>query len=57
MLNKPTAYMVADANAQISVLRKNISDYPQCYLLETATKAIAKTLEASRRQCSIKKKR
>ena len=44
--NKPIAYMAADVKTQTSVLRKNISDYPQCSLLETATKATAKTLAA-----------
>ena len=39
--------MAADVKTQTSVLRKNISDYPQCSLLETATNAIAKTLSAS----------
>jgi hypothetical protein len=38
--------MAADVKTQASVPRKNISDYPQCSLLETATIAIAKTLGA-----------
>ena len=36
--------MAADVKTQASVLRKNISDCPQCLELETATKAIAKPL-------------
>ena len=47
--NKPLAFMAAaDVNAQAPVFRKNISDYPQCSLLETATIAIGKTLGAIR---------
>ena len=41
--NKPIAYMAADVIIQASVLRINISYYPQSSLLETATNAIAKT--------------
>ena len=44
MLNKPIAYMAADVITQTYVLRKSISDYPQCNLHDTATIAIAKTL-------------
>ena len=44
--NKPIAYMAADVKTQASVLRKNISDYPQCLEIETATNASAKTLVA-----------
>ena len=44
--NKPIAYMAADVITQAYVLRKSISDYPQCNLHETATNAIAKTLPA-----------
>ena len=44
--NKPIAYMAADVNTQASVLRRNISYYPQCSLLETATNASAKPLPA-----------
>gem|GEM_PF-4293614 len=44
--NKPIAYMAADVIIQASVLRINISYYPQSSLLETATNAIAKTLGA-----------
>jgi hypothetical protein len=36
--------MEVDVKSQVHVLRKNSSDYPQCYELETATNAIAKTL-------------
>jgi len=36
--------MAVDVKTQASVLRKTISDYPQCSELETATIAIAKTL-------------
>ena len=42
--NKPLAFMTADVKTQASVLRKNISDYPQCLEIETATNASAKTL-------------
>ena len=42
--NKTLAYMAAEVNTQAYVLRKSISDYPQCSLHETATNAIAKTL-------------
>ena len=45
--NKPLAIMAADVNSQTSVLRKNISDYPQISELETATIASAKPLGAS----------
>jgi len=54
--NKPLAFMTADVKTQASVLRKNISDYPQCLEIETATNASAKTLEASGRQRSGKRK-
>ena len=40
------AYMAADVITQALVLRKNISDYPQCSEIETATNASAKTLPA-----------
>jgi hypothetical protein len=36
--------MAADVKTQALVLRKNISDYPQCLEIETATNASAKTL-------------
>ena len=36
--------MAADVKTLTPVLRRNISDYPQCSLLETATIAIAKPL-------------
>ena len=39
--------MAADVKTQTSVFRKNISDYTQYSLLETATNAIAKPLSAS----------
>jgi hypothetical protein len=42
--NKPLAFMAADVITQASVFRRNISDYPQYSLLETAMIAIAKTL-------------
>ena len=42
--NKSFAIMAADVKTQTSVLRKSISDYPQCSLHETATKASVKTL-------------
>ena len=45
--NKPLTIMAADVKAQTSVLRKNVSDYPQCSLLETATIATGKTLGAT----------
>ena len=47
-VNKPLAIMAADAITQVSVLRKNISDYPQSLEIETATIASAKTLYVSR---------
>ena len=40
--NKPIAYMVADVITQAYVLRKSISDYPQCNLHETATMQLPK---------------
>ena len=46
MHNKPVDIMAADMKTQISVLRKNSSDYPQCSFLETATISIGKTLPA-----------
>ena len=42
--NKPIAFMGAEVKTQTSVLRKNISDYPQYLEIETATNASAKTL-------------
>ena len=39
--------MAADVKTQTSVLRKNISDYPQYSELETATIASAKPLGAT----------
>ena len=42
--NKTLAYMAAEVNTQAYVLRKSISDYPQCSLHKTATNAIAKPL-------------
>ena len=39
--------MAVDVKTQALVLRKNSSDYPQYSLLESATNAIAKTLDAS----------
>jgi hypothetical protein len=47
-LNKPIAYMAADVNTLTPVLRKNISDYPRCLELETATNASAEPLVASK---------
>jgi hypothetical protein len=44
--------MAADVKTQTSVLRINISDYPRCLEIETATNASAKTLSASGGQCS-----
>jgi len=41
--NKPLAIMAADVKTQAFALWKNISDYPQCSELESATIAIAKT--------------
>ena len=32
--NKPLAIMAADVKTQVYVLRKNISDYPQCSVLK-----------------------
>ena len=46
MPNKPLAIMAADVKIQTFALRKNISDYSQCSLLEAATIASAKTLGA-----------
>ena len=43
MPNKPLAIMAADVKTQTSALRENISDYPQCCLLDAATIASAKT--------------
>ena len=43
--NKSFAIMAADVKTQTLVLRKIISDYPQCPEVETATIAIAKTLQ------------
>ena len=40
--------MAADVIAQASVLRKNISDYPQYSEVKAATIAIGKTLESSK---------
>ena len=48
--NKPIAIMAAEVITQASVLRTNISDYPQCSLLETATNASDKTLGVSKCQ-------
>jgi hypothetical protein len=47
--NKPIAFMGVEVKAQTSVLRKNVSDYPQYNEFETATIASAKTLHASER--------
>ena len=33
-LNKPLAIMAVDVKTQAFVLRKNISDYPQCSVLK-----------------------
>jgi len=41
---------------QASVLRKNISDYPQCLEIETATNASAKTLDISKTAPILAKK-
>ena len=40
--NKPIAYMAADVIAQVSVLRRNISYYPQCSALKPPRKQLAK---------------
>ena len=45
--NKPVAIMAAEVITQALVLRKNISDYPQCLEVDAATIAIGKTLPAS----------
>ena len=44
--NKPLAFMGAEVKIQASMLRINISDYPQYSALESPTKASAKTLPA-----------
>jgi len=45
--NKPVAIMAAEVITQALVLRKNISDYPQCLEVDAATIAIGKTLGTS----------
>ena len=42
--NKSFAFMAADVKTQTLVLRKIISDYPQCLEVDTATIASAKPL-------------
>ena len=54
--NKPLAIMAAEVKAQAFVLRKKISDYPHCCLLETATIASAKPLATSERRPMSKHK-
>ena len=41
--------MAVEVKIQAFVLRKNISDYPQCIELETATIASAETLVAMKK--------
>ena len=45
--NKPVAIMAAEVITQALVLRKNISDYPQCLEVDAATIAIGQPLAAS----------
>ena len=44
--NKPLAIMAGKVKTQASALRKNISDYPRCSELKSATIASGKTLPA-----------